>query len=91
MAKITKKQEFDELSKFGCAYLQTNNYGGYCIVIDDGGEFVLWRDCTSRNEHTARRWQRIKYTCPRDPETESRPYLTIYGIRYYLDDFMRCA
>lgn len=69
MAKITKKQEFDELSKFGCAFLQTNNYGGYCIVIDDGGESVLWRDCTSRNEHTARRWQRIKYTCPRDPET----------------------
>lgn len=55
MAKITKKQEFDELSKFGCAFLQTNNYGGYCIVIDDGGEQVLWRDCTSRNEHTARR------------------------------------
>lgn len=58
MARITKQQEFDELSKFGCAFLQTNNYGGYSIVIDDGGEFVLWRDCTSRNEHTARRWQR---------------------------------
>lgn len=27
MARITKKQEFDELSKFGCAFLQTNNYG----------------------------------------------------------------
>ena len=46
MARITKKQEFDELSKFGCAFLQTNNYGGYCIIIDDGGEQVLWRDCT---------------------------------------------
>lgn len=54
MARITKKQEFDELSKCGCAFLQTNNYGGYCIVIDDGGEWVLWRDCTSRNEHTAK-------------------------------------
>ena len=32
MARITKKQEF------GCAFLQTNNYGGYCYVIDDGGE-----------------------------------------------------
>lgn len=32
MVRITKKQEFDELSKFGCAFLQTNNYGGYCIV-----------------------------------------------------------
>lgn len=91
MAKITKKQEFDELSKFGCAFLQINNYGGYCIVIDDDGEEVLWRDCTSKNEHTAQRWQRIKYTCPCDPEAESRPYLTIYGTRYYLNDFMRCA
>ncbi len=90
MARITKKQEFDELSKFGCAYLQTNNYGGYCIVIDDGGEGVLWRDCTSKNEHTARRWQRIKYTCSRDPE-KWRPYFTVYGTRYYLDDFMHVA
>lgn len=90
MAKITKKQEFDELSKFGCAYLQTNNYGGICYVIDDGGEWVLWRDCTSRTEHTARRWQRIKYTCPRDPE-KWRPYFTVYGTRYYMNDFMYCA
>lgn len=44
MAKMTKKQEFDELAKFGCSFLQTNNYGGYCIVIDDSGEDVLWRD-----------------------------------------------
>lgn len=88
---MTKKQEFDELAKFGCAFLQTNNYGGYCIVIDDSGEDVLWRDCTGRIEHTARRWQRIKYTCPRDPEAEWRPYLTIYGRRYYIDEFMRCA
>lgn len=90
MAKITKKQEFDELSKFGCAYLQTNNYGGICYVIDDGGEWVLWRDCTSRTEHTARRWQRIKYTCPRDSE-KWRPYFTVYGTRYYMNDFMYCA
>lgn len=90
MARVTKQQEFDELSKFGCAFLQTNIYGGYSIVIDDGGEFVLWRDCTSRNEHTARRWQRIKYTCPRDPE-KWRPYFTMYGTRYYLDDFMHVA
>jgi len=90
MARVTKQQEFDELSKFGCAFLQTNNYGGICYVIDDGGEWVLWRDCTGRNEHTARRWQRIKYTCPRNPE-KWRPYFTVYGTRYYLDDFMRCA
>ena len=90
MARITKQQESDELSKFGCAYLQTNNYGGICYVIDDGGEWILWRDCTSKNEHTARRWQRIKYTCPRDPE-KWRPYFTVYGTRYYLDDFMHVA
>lgn len=91
MAKMTKKQEFDELAKYGCAFLQTNNYGGYCIVISDDGECVLWRDCTGRTEHTARRWQRIKYTCSRDPEAEFRPYFTVYGRRYYIDQFMRCA
>lgn len=90
MARITKKQEFDELSQFGCAFLQTNNYGGYCYIIDDGGEWVLWRDCTSRNEHTAQRWQRIKFTYPRDPE-KCRPYFTIYGTRYYMDDFKYTA
>ena len=91
MAQITKQQEFDELSKFGCAFLQTSNYGGYCIVVDDGGEAVLWRECIGRKEHTAQRWQRIKWTCPRDPETDSRPYFTIYGRRYYLDEFMHVA
>ena len=91
MARVSKKQEFDELAKFGCAFLQTNNYGGYCIVVDNCGEAVLWRYCTGENEHTAQRWQPIKYTCPRDPEAESRPYFTIYGTRYYIDDFMRCA
>lgn len=89
MARITKQQEFDERSKLGCAFLQTGNYCGYCIVVDDGGEAVLWREYTGMNEHTAQRWQRIKWTCPRDPETDSRPYFTIYGIRYYLDEFMR--
>lgn len=91
MAKMTKKQEFDELSKFGCAFLQTNNYGGYCIVIDDSGEGVLWRDCTSRHERTAQRWQQIKWTMPRNEDAESRPYLTIYGHRYYIDQFKRCV
>ena len=41
MARVTKKQEFDELAKFGCAVLQTSNYGGYCIVVDNCGEAVL--------------------------------------------------
>lgn len=91
MARITKKQEFDELAKFGCAFMQTNSYGGYCIVIHEDGEYVLWRDCTSRYEHTAQRWQRIKRTVPRDENAESRPYLTIYGCRYYIDQFMRCS
>lgn len=91
MKKITKQQEFDELSQFGCSFLHTNNYGGYCIVIDDGGEWVLWRDCTCRTEHTARRWQRIKYTRPRDSEAECRPCFTVYGRRYYIDEFRFCA
>lgn len=51
MARVTKKQEFDELSKFGCAYLQTNSYGGYCIVIDDCGDnsidITIQAGCTS--------------------------------------------
>lgn len=91
MAKMTKKQEFNKLAKFGCAFLQTNNYGGYCIVIDDSGEGVLWRDCTSSFGHTARRWQQIKYTHPRNPEAWGRPYFTIYGRRYYIDEFIHCA
>lgn len=91
MAKLTKVQEFDELAKIGCAFLQTNNYGGYCVVIDDNGECVLWRDCTAWKEHTAQRWQRIKWSVPRSEDQESRPYFTIYGRRYYLDQFMRCA
>lgn len=90
MARITKEQEYNELAKYGECFCQTNSYGGICYVIDDGGEYVLWRDCTSRNEHTARRWQRIKYTCPRDPE-KWRSYFTVYGTRYYLDDFMYVA
>ena len=55
MARITKQQEFDERSKLGCAFLQTSNYCGYCIVVDDGGESVLWRECTGMNGHTAQR------------------------------------
>lgn len=79
------------MAKYGCAYLQTSNSGGFCIVIDDGGESVLWRESIDGKEHTAQRWQCVKYTCPRDPEADTRPYFTIYGTRYYLDEFMRCA
>ncbi len=87
----TKKQEFDELAKFGCGFKQTNNYGGYCVVIDDYGETALWRDCScwSGREHTAQRWQQIKYTWPENGEP--RAYITIYGRRHYLDEFMRVA
>lgn len=52
MARITKKQEFDELSQFGCAFLQTNNYGGYCIVVDDdGGTGIVARLYQQKRAH----------------------------------------
>ena len=80
------------VSTFACPSVDTPSYGDPVILHkDDGGEGALWRDCTSRNEHTAQRWQRIKYTCHRDPEAEWRSYLTIYGRRYYLDEFMHVA
>lgn len=88
--KQTKEQEFNNLAVCGEFFSQTNSYGGIAIVVDVDGEAVLWRDCTSPREHTARRWQRIKWTVNQDPE-KIRPYFTIYGRRYYIDDFMRCG
>lgn len=32
-------------------------------------------------------WQNIKYTSPRNPEAESKPYLTYQGRRFYVDQF----
>ena len=91
MAKVTKETVYDQLKKiceFGTCV--TNSFG-YGIVVDSATECVLWRAYYSDNTtHTAQRWQEIKYTFPRNEE-EARPYITIYGTRYYLDEFMRCA
>lgn len=84
---MTKKQEFDELKKKGCFALQTCNWGGFLLVLDETYENALWRLQTDK-EHTARRWQHIKVTRPRNSEAW-REYITIYGTRYYLDEFTR--
>lgn len=91
MARITKETEYNELAKFGECFKQTNNYGGYGIVVNDYGDAVLWRSyLTPSDSHTAQRWQEIKLTDPKDG-SDPRAYFTIYGTRYYLDEFYRCA
>lgn len=92
MAKITKKMEYDKFAKV-CEYGKciTNSFG-YGIVLHDGGDAILWRAYYSDGTaHTAQRWQEIKWSTPRNEDQEARPYFTIYGTRYYLDEFMRCA
>lgn len=39
MAKLTKEMEYNEFAKFGECFMQTNNYGGYGIVVNDDGRF----------------------------------------------------
>lgn len=91
MARITKETEYNELAKFGECFKQTNNYGGYGIVVNEYGDAVLWRSyLTPSDGHTAQRWQGIKLTNPKDG-SDPRAYFTIYGVRYYLDEFYRCA
>ena len=91
MAKVTKETVYDQLKKIGEFETSVTNSLGYGIVVDSATECVLWRAYYSDNTtHTAQRWQEIKYTFPRNEE-EARPYITIYGTRYYLDEFIRCA
>ena len=91
MAKVTKETVYDQLKKICEFGTSVTNSFGYGIVVDSATECVLWRAYYSNNTtHTAQRWQEIKYTFPRNEE-EARPYITIYGTRYYLDEFMRCA
>ena len=92
MAKVTKETVYDQLKKIGEFGTCVTNSFGYGIVFDSATDCVLWRAYYSDNTtHTAQRWQEIKYTFPRNEEEEARPYITIYGTRYYLDEFMRCA
>lgn len=91
MAKNTKEMEYNRLAKYGECFCTTSNCGGLGIVVSSDGSGVLWRRYCMAKSHTAQRWQEIKYTFPRNEETEARPYFTVYGTRYYLDNFMRCA
>lgn len=87
MARMTIKQQYDELAKFGEFFCTTSNCGGIAVVVDDWGERLLYKQCFGQSEDLCNRWQRVKYTNSEEP----RPYFTIYGRRYYLDNFMRCA
>lgn len=92
MAKITKEMEYNQLAKIGEFGISVTNSLGYGIVVDSATECVLWRAYYLDNTtHTAQRWQEIKWSAPRNEDQEARPYITIYGTRYYLDEFMRCA
>lgn len=91
MAKNTKEMEYNRLAKYGECFCTTSNCGGLGIVVSSDGSGVLWRRYCMDKSHTAQRWQEIKYTFPRNEETEARPYFTVYDTRYYLDNFMRCA
>ena len=92
MAKVTKETVYDQLKKIGEFGTSVTNSLGYGIVVDSATECVLWRAYYSDNTtHTAQRWQEIKWSVPRNEDQEARPYITIYGTRYYLDEFMRCA
>lgn len=86
MERITEI-EFNELSRHSLGCCTLSNAGGLAIVISRDGSQVLWRESWNGHEHTAQRWQAIKYTNPRNGE--SRAFLSIYGRRYYIDDFMR--
>lgn len=90
MAKQTIKQQYDEIAKNGELFEQTNAFGGVYAVIDDGGEWVLYKVRETRTEKYCNRWQRIKYTMCQDLE-KVRSYFTIYGRRHYLDNFMFSA
>ena len=43
MAKYTKEMEYNELAKCGECFYATSNCGGYGIVVNAGGDAVLWR------------------------------------------------
>ena len=92
MAKVTKETVYDQLKKIGEFCTSVTNSFGYGIVVDSVTGCVLRRAYYSDNTtHTAQRWQEIKWSVPRNEDQEARPYITIYGICYYLDNFMRCA
>ena len=42
MAKYTKEMEYNELAKRGECFCATSNCGGYGIVVNAGGDAVLY-------------------------------------------------
>lgn len=90
MARITIKQQYNELAKHGECF-ESEGYGGYCLVLDEYGERALYKVCYNNREDLCARWQRVKYTMPKSDNVCPRPYITIQGRRHYLDNFMRCG
>lgn len=77
MARVTKETEYNELAKFGECFKQTNNYGGYGIVVNEYGDAVLWRSyLTPSDGHTAQRWHQIDGSKGRQ-----RPARILHNIR----------
>ena len=52
MKKYTKEMEYNELAKRGECFCATSNCGGYGIVVNDGGDAILWRRYCMDQEHT---------------------------------------
>lgn len=76
----TLKEQFEALKKTnGFGYLCISNLGGIEVVINNSNDGVLYKYYNK----IGYRWQEIKYTA------KGRGYFTIYGKRYYLDNFMR--
>lgn len=69
-----KKEEFKPNG-----YLTISNLGGVEIMINYTGESIIY----SWYGKISRRWQSIKY------DNNGDPYFTIYGRKYYLNQFMR--
>lgn len=53
MAKLTKEMEYNQLAKVCECWSAISNCGGYGIVVNDGGDAVLWRRYCMDHEHTA--------------------------------------
>ena len=70
----TKKDLFKPV-----AGLCLSNYGGVEIMLNRACDAVLY----SWYGKVCQRWQEIKYNFNGDP------YFTVYGRRFYLNEFMR--
>lgn len=77
--KQTLKQQFEAIKKLhGSAYLTLSNLGGIEIILNNSNDGILY----IAYGKLCKRWQKIKYTM------SGRAYITVYGRRLYLDNFM---